>query len=55
MMIDADWMMISLDNLNYINKCLQPEDNFLLVFIFFCEMFLLNEIAREEGWLLRIF
>ena len=49
MMIDADRMMISFDDLNYLIKKVHPDDNFLLVFIFFCEICLDNELLSEAG------
>lgn len=54
-MIYADRMVISFDRLNYFRVRVHPDDSFLLVCMFFWDMFLLKEIAKEAGWLFRIF
>ena len=49
MLIDANRMMVRFDYLNYIILSLHPDDNFLLVGIFFCETFLINGPDIEVG------
>lgn len=47
-------MVVGLDDLNCMMVEVHPEESFLLVCIFLCEMFL-EKVTREEGWLLLIF
>lgn len=54
-LIDADREVIALCDWDYLTHSVHPDDNFRLVSMFFCEMFLLKEMPREAGCVFLIF
>lgn len=54
-LIDADREVAALCHWDYLTKIVHPDDSFRLVSMFFCEMFLLNEMPSEAGCVFLIF
>lgn len=55
MLVDAHRKVGALCHGDYLTSIIHPDDNFRLVSMFFCEMFLLKEMPSDAGWVFRIF
>jgi hypothetical protein len=54
-LIDADRVVVGLDDLNWVGGGVQPEESLRLVLVFFWERCLVKEEPREAGMLCLIF
>ena len=54
-LVDANRKVAALCHGDYLTLFIHPDDNFRLVSMFFCEMFLLKEMPSEAGCVFRIF